>query len=73
MAAKFFTSLPLDGPDPECVQGHSEPALARGATYRRADPPRSAHVQQTGAPDAVDAAASARAMKVGVAVARSVV
>lgn len=29
MAAKFFTGLPLDGPDPECVQGHSEPALAR--------------------------------------------
>jgi len=28
MAAKFFTGLPLDGPDPECVQGHSESALA---------------------------------------------
>jgi mycofactocin radical SAM maturase len=27
MAAKFFTGLPLDGPDPECVQGHSEKAL----------------------------------------------
>jgi len=27
MAAKFFTGLPLDGPDPECVQGYSEPAL----------------------------------------------
>ena len=24
MAAKFFTGLPLDGPDPECVQGHGE-------------------------------------------------
>jgi radical SAM protein with 4Fe4S-binding SPASM domain len=22
MAAKFFTGLPLDGPDPECVNGH---------------------------------------------------
>ncbi len=22
MAAKFFTGLPLDGPDPECVKGH---------------------------------------------------
>lgn len=21
MAAKFFTGLPLDGPDPECVRG----------------------------------------------------
>lgn len=28
MAAKFFTGLPLDGPDPECVQGHAEPLLA---------------------------------------------
>src|SRR5262245_8003349 len=28
MAAKFFTGLPLDGPDPECVPGQGEPALA---------------------------------------------
>jgi len=28
MAAKFFTGLPLDGPDPECVQGHGELQLA---------------------------------------------
>jgi len=28
MAAKFFTGLPLDGPDPECVQGYGEPLLA---------------------------------------------
>ena len=28
MAAKFFTGLPLDGPDPECVNGHGEQALA---------------------------------------------
>jgi mycofactocin biosynthetic radical S-adenosylmethionine protein MftC len=27
MAAKFFTGLPLDGPDPECVQGHGERML----------------------------------------------
>jgi mycofactocin radical SAM maturase len=27
MAAKFFTGLPLDGPDPECVQGYGAPAL----------------------------------------------
>src|SRR3954464_4789738 len=27
MAAKFFTGLPLDGPDPECVNGHAETAL----------------------------------------------
>jgi mycofactocin radical SAM maturase len=30
MAAKFFTGLPLDGPDPECVQGYGELALAAG-------------------------------------------
>jgi mycofactocin biosynthetic radical S-adenosylmethionine protein MftC len=28
MAAKFFTGLPLDGPDPECVRGHGDSALA---------------------------------------------
>jgi mycofactocin radical SAM maturase len=28
MAAKFFTGLPLDGPDPECVHGYGELALA---------------------------------------------
>jgi mycofactocin biosynthetic radical S-adenosylmethionine protein MftC len=29
MAAKFFTGLPLDGPDPECVLGHGELALSQ--------------------------------------------
>lgn len=28
MAAKFFTGLPLAGPDPECVLGHGEAAIA---------------------------------------------
>jgi len=28
MAAKFFTGLPLDGPDPECVKGHGEALLS---------------------------------------------
>ena len=28
MAAKFFTGLPLAGPDPECVKGHGATALA---------------------------------------------
>jgi len=37
MAAKFFTGLPLDGPDPECVHGHGEAALAA-----RGVPPRAA-------------------------------
>jgi mycofactocin radical SAM maturase len=32
MAAKFFTGLPLDGPDPECVKGHGETALATALT-----------------------------------------
>ena len=32
MAAKFFTGLPLDGPDPECVHGHGERALAAADT-----------------------------------------
>ncbi|MFZ0386117.1 MAG: mycofactocin radical SAM maturase [Solirubrobacteraceae bacterium] len=35
MAAKFFTGLPLDGPDPECVLGHGERLLAA----RDAKPP----------------------------------
>jgi mycofactocin radical SAM maturase len=29
MAAKFFTGLPLDGPDPECALGHGETLLAQ--------------------------------------------
>ena len=33
MAAKFFTGLPLAGPDPECVQGY-------GATTSTRDKPR---------------------------------
>ncbi|MEI8050023.1 MAG: mycofactocin radical SAM maturase [Actinomycetes bacterium] len=28
MAAKFFTGIALDGPDPECVFGHGETAMA---------------------------------------------
>ena len=27
MAAKFFTGLPLDGPDPDCVHGHGRTAV----------------------------------------------
>jgi mycofactocin biosynthetic radical S-adenosylmethionine protein MftC len=34
MAAKFFTGLPLDGPDPECVRGFGEQALAERAADR---------------------------------------
>jgi hypothetical protein len=39
MAAKFFTGLPLDGPDPECVFGHGAEALAG---LSAAEPPRPA-------------------------------
>lgn len=39
MAAKFFTGLPLDGPDPECVVGHGETLLAARSADREA--PRS--------------------------------
>ena len=37
MAAKFFTGLPLDGPDPECVFGHGADALAE---LSGVEPPR---------------------------------
>ena len=40
MAAKFFTGLPLDGPDPECVKGHGEQALANLATPPTCPGPR---------------------------------
>jgi mycofactocin biosynthetic radical S-adenosylmethionine protein MftC len=36
MAAKFFTGLPLDGPDPECVLGHGEVALSARDSVPRA-------------------------------------
>jgi radical SAM protein with 4Fe4S-binding SPASM domain len=39
MAAKFFTGLPLDGPDPECVRGFGEQALQAAG---RAEAPRPA-------------------------------
>jgi mycofactocin radical SAM maturase len=38
MAAKFFTGLPLDGPDPECALGHGETLLA--ARRPQAQPPK---------------------------------
>ncbi|HEV7721320.1 MAG TPA: mycofactocin radical SAM maturase [Iamia sp.] len=40
MAAKFFTGLPLDAPDPECVKGHGETALAALALEPSAAKPR---------------------------------
>ncbi|HEY3258652.1 MAG TPA: mycofactocin radical SAM maturase [Pseudonocardiaceae bacterium] len=40
MAAKFFTGLPLDGPDPECVKGNAERALALVGAGAGGAPPR---------------------------------
>jgi mycofactocin radical SAM maturase len=47
MAAKFFTGLPLDGPDPECVKGYGAAALS---TVDKASAPRPAmdHSRGTG-------------------------
>ncbi|EOM77508.1 mycofactocin radical SAM maturase [Rhodococcus rhodnii] len=51
MAAKFFTGLPMDGPDPECVQGFGEVALAADRTVPAAavDHSRTGR-RRTGAP-----------------------
>ncbi len=38
MAAKFFTGLPLDGPDPECVKGHGAELLDGVEAADRPDP-----------------------------------
>jgi mycofactocin radical SAM maturase len=38
MAAKFFTGMPLDGPDPECVSGHGEQALSTVGVEARPQP-----------------------------------
>jgi mycofactocin radical SAM maturase len=47
MAAKFFTGLPLDGPDPECVQGYGEQLLAQRPEDRSALPKPSADHSRT--------------------------
>ncbi|MFR9797751.1 mycofactocin radical SAM maturase [Streptomyces sp. MS06] len=60
MAAKFFTGLPLDGPDPECVRGHGEKLLAeRGRTVPK---PSGDHSHRTAArPRPVDVVLTRRA------------
>jgi hypothetical protein len=35
MAAKFFTGLEMSDPDPECVYGHGEAAIAAKAVTLR--------------------------------------
>jgi len=41
MAAKFFTGIPLDGPDPECVKGHGAELLEGDRTLPAAGPDHS--------------------------------
>ena len=55
MAAKFFTGLPLDGPDPECVLGNGEPRLAAvaGALLPQPSPDHSRRPRGSAAPVAV--------------------
>lgn len=49
MAAKFFTGLPLDGPDPECVRGFGEELLQnRGG--RETPQPSQDHSHRTSPP-----------------------
>jgi hypothetical protein len=50
MAAKFFTGLPLDGPDPECVRGHGEVALATPGRAGGAPRPSGDHSHRTSPP-----------------------
>ncbi|GAA1228260.1 mycofactocin radical SAM maturase [Prauserella halophila] len=58
MAAKFFTGLPLEGPDPECVKGNGERALELvGAGAPKPTPDkdhsRPGKKKQTGVPVAI--------------------
>jgi mycofactocin radical SAM maturase len=59
MAAKFFTGLPLDGPDPECVKGFGEAALAAVAVGS-APKPSLDHSHRTRAPKPVPLTLSVR-------------
>jgi mycofactocin radical SAM maturase len=45
MAAKFFTGLPQDGPDPECARGHGAAALATAGSTPK---PSTDHSRRTG-------------------------
>lgn len=47
MAAKYFTGLPLDGPDPECVRGFGDQALA-AAPPRTLPRPSADHSRRPG-------------------------
>ncbi|HET6506967.1 MAG TPA: mycofactocin radical SAM maturase [Baekduia sp.] len=54
MAAKFFTGLPLDGPDPECVLGHGEAALAARDGAAAPPKPTQDHSRRTPRPRPCD-------------------
>ena len=62
MAAKFFTGLPLDGPDPECVQGYGEPALARERGQAQAQRRPLPHAERRKGPIPLTLAATARSV-----------
>jgi len=50
MAAKFFTGLPLDGPDPECVNGYGQDALDAAQSGITTPRPAMDHSRPTAAP-----------------------
>ncbi|MFH5823737.1 mycofactocin radical SAM maturase [Georgenia sp. AZ-5] len=50
MAAKFFTGLPLDGPDPECVQGFGEQLLGARDDATQLPRPTGDHSHRTSPP-----------------------
>jgi len=59
MAAKFFTGLPMDGPDPECVQGYGAAALSSAAAAAVAAPrPSADHSHRTAPRSAAGSAAA---------------
>ena len=62
MAAKFFTGLPLDGPDPECVKGHGETALAglAGVELPRPSPDHSSRTRVAPVPVSIGGRPSPR-------------
>lgn len=60
MAAKFFTGLPLDGPDPECVSGHGEALLQEMKAHRVSISPKPSHDHSQPATIARRAVANAR-------------
>ena len=60
MAAKFFTGLPLDGPDPECVSGHGEALLQEMKGHRVSISPKPSHDHSQPATIARRAVANAR-------------